>query len=458
MILMGSHFVSSTLIYILVNMVCPQWFSRKFQNNKFYNFTVFESKKKPFFIGNLIRWVSLPYPVKNTLVALAKVSYPIYIITLLPRILFQSFFIIWIGLRLGNFKEMFRSKKWKDQSTSEKLNSIFTYATMATNIFILCFIGFYARKKLKNFNREQKQLKLKKEQQKKKQLNLSKLNTPNPNIGQELGSERTRPETSLRLNNNEIESQLQQIQEIDDESQNQSKPTKYPSLNKHLEQNPARKETKTQLNGSLLSKANTNGKKEKLGTLKSKVSKAKPSTSLLRKSLEEQGRQGDYLETEERGILDTERETEEQNPEIGNKIKRKLIQTKKEGVTYPSPPNIIEHKNAIKKFDNFELKGSILSQKHGQPQIHLDKNQNDLNKMVKIVPSKSHTSTKATKEHSGTQESVDTPSKIHLEGNIQNSHETYLIEDEESITPVKPTLPNKGLKYLTTTNIKKRVE
>lgn len=118
----------------------------------------------------------------------------------------------------------------------------------------------------------------------------------------------------------------------------------------------------------------------------------------------------------------------------------------------------IKTEKVKKNLKPYFTKLSNLSQKQGQPLSLPDTNFNDLNKMVKNEPSAPHTPAKSGMEEDShrPEKVVTVPQRIPLQENIENISESELIDDDECRTPVKPTLPSKGLKYLTMLSTEKR--
>jgi uncharacterized membrane protein YdjX (TVP38/TMEM64 family) len=183
---MVSHFISATILYVVIEVFFHEWFGNKLKSNRFYKFVVFESRKSPYTVGLMIRWVSVPYPLKNTLVALGKVGYPIYIATLYPNAIFQAFLMSYIGMNLHYIDEIFLPHKWSSMPSERKLTTILTYLTFLITITILCFICFYTKKKMRDFELKMYHRKEQETLRRLRQANIEELSESNGSSSQEM--------------------------------------------------------------------------------------------------------------------------------------------------------------------------------------------------------------------------------------------------------------------------------
>lgn len=151
--LMIAHFISASLIYFLVNLCCRDFLKRKFKTNMFYLFVVSQSKKNPFAVSFMIRWISIQPAIKNTFVSLGKVPYWIYIVTLYPNSAFHGFVYCYVGIHLSYIDEIFIPKNFKTMSAKKKMSVVLSYMTICITIGIIIFIYCYTVKQMKEFRR-----------------------------------------------------------------------------------------------------------------------------------------------------------------------------------------------------------------------------------------------------------------------------------------------------------------
>ena len=116
----------------------------------------FESQRIPFLSGLLIRQVSIPYPIKNSLVALGGVPFHIYLLTLWPKISYTTALSVFYSISIRNFSELLGSHHHKGETEQEvshrhfidKIRYTLFVATITLMFLILCYI----KRRLKEFN------------------------------------------------------------------------------------------------------------------------------------------------------------------------------------------------------------------------------------------------------------------------------------------------------------------
>lgn len=173
-LLMIAHFFSASIIYFFVKICCRNCLKNKFKGNLFYLFVVSQSKKNPWTVSFMVRWISIQPAIKNAFVSLGNVPFYIYILTLYPNSAFHGFIFCYIGIHLRYIDEIFLPKNWKKMSFKKKTSVVLSYFTVLITISIVVFIYCYTNVQMKEFRRRYERKILRK-----KRVILKRLKTQN---------------------------------------------------------------------------------------------------------------------------------------------------------------------------------------------------------------------------------------------------------------------------------------
>ena len=147
-----SHTLSSTIIFVVIKSCLKNFFDARLKHSRFYRFVLHEGKNNPISVGLLIRSIGiLNYALKNLICSLGGLGYFSYMITYVPMSMLSATLYIWIGSNLKKADEMFSKNSWSKMNPGQRVTYVLTIFFLALTVAVICFMGFYAKRKLDAF-------------------------------------------------------------------------------------------------------------------------------------------------------------------------------------------------------------------------------------------------------------------------------------------------------------------
>ena len=134
---------------------CEKKIRKKYENHNVFKLIMEEGEDSPYSTSFMVRILFIPVAFKNYALPLSGIAFGPYFAVAVPFIIFFACLFCFIGIQLKDPQKLVNIRGFDKKTSGEKFNMIFTYFILVLSVFLICFVGFRSRKKLKELEKRE---------------------------------------------------------------------------------------------------------------------------------------------------------------------------------------------------------------------------------------------------------------------------------------------------------------
>ena len=149
LLLFLSSYISSQAVFLLARYFFREKLKRRFRKNKLMTAIQEEVRINPWKACILLNVVFIPMALKNLIFPLTEMTYLQFAIPSMPFIAFYDALLVFVGMELTSFEQIFQPAEWKKMTQGQKIEVIAGWVASLLSFVVVALVGWRIKRRLK---------------------------------------------------------------------------------------------------------------------------------------------------------------------------------------------------------------------------------------------------------------------------------------------------------------------